>query len=118
MPVDYRNQCSALKVEKTSCMIFFFKGKSDLVNPNSVQRKVTIVALLHGKKFNIFEVFFFFFNQKFYFHSELGSFLPLILKMLINKRIHLVLIKIYTVKVTSQLQIQPRTCKKLCVYEK
>lgn len=54
MPVDYRNQCPALKVEKTSCMIFFFKGKSDLVNPKSVQRKVTIVALLHGKKFNIF----------------------------------------------------------------
>lgn len=67
MPVDYRNQCSALKVEKTSCMIFFFKGKSDLVNPNSVQRKVTIVALLHGKKFNIFEGFFFFLIKSFIF---------------------------------------------------
>lgn len=46
---------------------FFFKGKSDLVNPNSVQRKVTIVALLHGKKFNIFEVFFFFLIKSFIF---------------------------------------------------
>jgi len=86
-------------------ILFFFYRKSDLVTPKQFAERRIYCSIVTWKKESYkFEMASFFSKTMakiFYFCSEQGSFVPFILKMLIHRRIHVVPINTFAVKMNS-----------------